>query len=113
MNSAPDSTNSDHKMMFLTSDICLAYSSTSKVINCMFEPGQGPPGAFLPQVYRNHGQHCRTNYAMNGPEDPHADVLLGFEDLDPTKHFCCAWTADVTAGHTKVFAPHPVFGNQN
>jgi hypothetical protein len=53
---------------------------------------------------------CDSNYLMDGPTAAQRDKLTGITDLDPTKHFCCAWTSVFIGKMQKFFTPNEDIG---
>lgn len=72
-----------HKEMMLTTDMCLVYNYQPTHQECYDKDDTLSTFDYREQCLQNH-QH-------GGPFWKHKETVQGFEDLDPTKHFCCAW----------------------
>ena len=78
--------NSDsktHKEMMLTTDMCLVYNYQPTHQECYDKDD-----TLSTFDYR---EQCLQNHQFGGPFWKHRETVQGFEELDPTKHFCCAW----------------------
>lgn len=105
------------KMMMLTTDMCLAYGFTRKMKECvaakfevLYPRAYGPHCETLEdswhvqckttRVYKaSKINYCRANYEYGGPHDQDRETILGWEDLDPLKHNCCAWVSRFAVLH--------------
>lgn len=105
-------------MMMLTTDMCLAYAYSGKnhecrdamdkdlppySQKCLGDPILTDPDCHAARIYKEAKNiYCRGHYMRAGPLSPHRDFVEGWQDLDPTKHNCCAWTSHLSLVATGV-----------
>lgn len=88
----------DYGEMMLTTDMCLAYAHTKNNKECR----ETSPGA-------DQNIWCANTFNFNGATSPQRELIQGWEDLDPSKHYCCTWLAGLTSTGMNTLVPNENF----